>query len=230
VRPLVVAPLAGWNVRGYSYAEHQTDGHLHPGADLNVGYGDDDLGLPVCALAAGTVVHLATWDGASYGYGTHFLIEHDLGAPAQFGHPGPKLWALYAHLDRVDTELVVGATVTPGQPIGSCGKSGLQRWAHLHLELRYDGPPATPPDFWGGRLTPEQLGERYADPFTVLRVLGALPDSPGDLPLADDAYAVLRQDRDFNFRLKQLFEHELRMLEARRRLKRGTVVRLIAAA
>ena len=29
---LVTAPLVGWNVRGYSYAERQADGHLHTGA------------------------------------------------------------------------------------------------------------------------------------------------------------------------------------------------------
>ena len=46
----IVAPLAGWNVRGYGYGERQEDGQLHPGADLNVGYGDQDLGLPVVAL------------------------------------------------------------------------------------------------------------------------------------------------------------------------------------
>ena len=43
---LVVPPLAGWNVRGYSYGELTKTGY-HPGADLNVGYGDADLGLPV---------------------------------------------------------------------------------------------------------------------------------------------------------------------------------------
>ena len=61
-----MAPLAGWNVRGYSYAERQADGQMHPGADLNVGYGDDDLGLPVVSMAAGSVVHWEEWDGASY--------------------------------------------------------------------------------------------------------------------------------------------------------------------
>src|SRR5436190_1020085 len=49
----VVAPLPEWNVRGWSYAQRQDDGQLHPGADLNVGWGDEDLGRDVVAWAEG---------------------------------------------------------------------------------------------------------------------------------------------------------------------------------
>ena len=43
-------------------------------------------------------------------------------------------------------------------------------------------------------------------------------------------YAALQADHGCNDTLKQLFEHELRILESRKRLKRGAVARLIAAA
>jgi len=217
----VAAPLSGWNVRGYSYAERQADGQLHPGADLNVGAGDDDLGLPVVSFAAGTVVHRGEWDGATYGYGNYGLIEHSIGSV--------RLWSLYAHLDELDAALQVGAEVQAGQRIGACGKSGWQEWAHLHFELRYLGPPEMPPWYWGGRLTAEQLSERYADPYTLVNVWGEVPDAAAGM-VDEAAHTALREDREFNWRLKQIFEHELRTLELKRRLKRGTVAGLIASA
>src|SRR5688572_23562966 len=106
----VRAPLPGWNVRGHSYAEHTTAG-FHPGADLNVGYGDDDLGLPVVAAAAGTVIAVRRWDGHSYGYGNAVLIHHAFADPhlrellpppdeaPNVPNPYLQLWSLYAHLD-----------------------------------------------------------------------------------------------------------------------------------
>src|SRR5688500_5329040 len=77
----IVAPLPGWNVRGYSYAEQTPTGELHPGLDLNVGYGDDDLGMPVVAFADGMVAARKEWGGESYGFGNVALVEHRLFAP-----------------------------------------------------------------------------------------------------------------------------------------------------
>ena len=211
----VRAPLPAWNVRGHSYAESTNLG-FHPGADLNVGYGDDDLGLPVVSIAHGTVVVVRPWDGRSYGYGNVALIHHAF-ADSRLGEhiPAPavssdkpylELWSLYAHLDSFSPGLVPGAHVVPGSPIGSCGKSGLQQWAHLHFELRYAGPPAMPLDVPTGRLTLGQISDRFADPFTTLKLLYV--GSRG----ADNShsYAALLADRDFNFALKQEFEHYLR--------------------
>src|SRR5688500_9891885 len=112
----ILSPLPGWNVRGYSYGELQPDGQRHPGADLYVGYGDDDLLLPVVCFADGTVVELRHWDGHEYGLGNIALVEHTLfaspngpgspGSPSDQHSPdnpaGPrsvKLWSAYAHLD-----------------------------------------------------------------------------------------------------------------------------------
>lgn len=142
----VVAPLAGWNVRGYGYGERQEDGQLHPGADLNVGYGDQNLGLDVVALADGVVVARRKWDGRSYGYGNVGLVEHWLVGD---GDGVVRLWGLYAHLDAFDESFREGAPVVAGQRLGACGKSGAQRWAHLPLELRYQGPPEMSLEFWG---------------------------------------------------------------------------------
>src|SRR5688500_35407 len=166
----IVSPLPGWNVRGYSYAELTPDGHRHPGADLNVGYGDEDLGLPVVCFADGLVVERVEWDGASYGYGNVGLIEHRLFG-AEETHEAVPLWSLYAHLDDFDERFVPGSHIAAGQPVGTCGKSGNQGWAHLHFELRFKGPPVMPVTFWGGRLSCAAQSALYADPYTLLRLL-----------------------------------------------------------
>jgi peptidase M23-like protein len=208
VPPLIVPPLTGWNVRGYSYAEPTKLG-LHPGADLNVGYGDDDLGLPVVTVAAGTVFAVRHWDGRSYGYGNVALIRHHLFSPPGqelTGHSALNLWGLYAHLDSFSPDLTPGAYLAAGTQIGTCGKSGFQQWAHLHFELRYAGPPIMPLDFATGHLTLDQISDHFADPFTALKIL--FQASEGLESFVDQE--ALRRDRDFNFALKQEFEHYLR--------------------
>ncbi|HEU5315794.1 MAG TPA: M23 family metallopeptidase [Chloroflexota bacterium] len=226
----LVAPLAGWNVRGYSYGELQPDGQRHPGADLNVGYGDDDLGLPVLCFADGIVVERREWDGQSCGLGNVALVAHHL-----FAGPsaGLHLWSAYAHLDSFAPSFVKGTLVGAGEPIGTCGKSGHQQWAHLHFELRYKGPPDMTALYWGGRLSYEAQSDRYADPYTVLRVLEgaalgpAESDSTARLEELRRTLQLTEEDRERNYRLKMELESQLRSLETARRVKRGTTDSLI---
>jgi len=170
----VFSPLPGWNVRGYSYCQKQLDSQLHPGADLNVGAGDDDLGLPVVAFADGTIVGRVDWDGVTYGYGNALLLQHDF--------VGLSVWTLYSHLDGIHSNSVLGYPVHGNEELGWCGKSGFQTWAHLHFEVRYQGPPAMPLTYWGGGLSIEGISNRYADPYTLFKVLGGYvpPTPPGD--------------------------------------------------
>ena len=227
----IVAPLAGWNVRGYSYGELQPDGQRHPGADLNVGYGDDDLGLPVVSFASGTVVERLEWDGESYGLGNAGLVEHRLFG--RDGGAGVALWSLYAHLDAFDAGFVPGAKLEAGQPVGTCGKSGFQAWAHLHFEVRYLGPPHMTAAYWGGRLNYEAQSTRYADPFTILRVLegagvfGAEEDLVARLSVTEHELRITQIDRERNFQLKMEMEACLRRLEGAKRLRKGTTEKLI---
>src|SRR5687768_12916828 len=110
----IVSPLPGWDVRGYSYGELTPDGHRHPGADLNVGYGDEDLGLPVVCFADGLVVDRVQWDGATYGYGNVGLVQHTLfGSDEPHKQPDAsvRLWSLYAHLHEFDAHFVPGARI-----------------------------------------------------------------------------------------------------------------------
>jgi hypothetical protein len=239
----IIAPLPNWNVRGYSYGELQPDGQRHTGADLNVGYGDDDLGLPVLCFADGVVVERHDWDGHTHGFGNVALVEHQLFRPSDSAgdspdqpaehRPGLRLWSAYAHLDAFDPSLIEGAPIEAGAPIGTCGKSGGQTWAHLHFELRYQGPPAMPATYWGGRLSYEAQSDRFADPYTVLRLLegAGVHDAEEDviarLTRAEHDLRITQIDRERNFALKMEMESYLRKLEGDKRVRRGTTDRLI---
>ena len=236
----ILAPLAGWNVRGYSYGELQPNGEHHPGADLNVGFGDEDSGMPVVCFADGTVVERKEWDGRTYGFGNVGLVEHRLFGD-EGSEEGVRLWSLYAHLDGFADSFIEGRQIEAGEQIGTCGKSGGQTWAHVHFELRYKGPPEMTSGYWGGRLNYEAQSERYADPYTVLRVLeganGGRADDVVRPEAADGGVAAarraeiegLRADRDFNFRLKMEMEHYLRT-EALYRRQGRRYVRVAGAA
>ena len=198
----LAVPLPGWNVRGYSFMERTEDGRLHPGLDLNIGAGDEDLGRDVVAFSSGVVVARLPWDGRTYGYGNRLLVQHDW--------PDFHCGTLYAHLSEFDGSIAEGAAVAAGQRLAACGKSGLQTWAHLHFELRYVGPPAMGLDYWGGRLSVGEIVSRYADPGTALRwaaLLGAMePALPADC-------SEIRADRDYNYALKMAMEGQVRGME-----------------
>ena len=90
-----------------------------------------DAGTPVLAAAAGEVV-TADFD-PKYGY--HVIIQHDGGYTT-----------LYAHL--AELRVAAGDTAEAGTEIGTVGNTGQSTGPHLHLELRKDGQPVDPADYW----------------------------------------------------------------------------------
>jgi hypothetical protein len=72
-----------------------------------------------------------TVTGANWGsaYGNHVVIDHDR---LPDGRPG--LWAVYAHLARVDVR--AGQRVEAGQRIGVVGSTGNATGPHLHAEVQ----------------------------------------------------------------------------------------------
>jgi len=90
-----------------------------------------EKGTPVLAAAAGEVV-TADFD-PKYGY--HVIIQHEGGYAT-----------LYAHLAELHT--AAGDMAEAGSEIGTVGNTGQSTGPHLHLELRKDGQPVDPADYW----------------------------------------------------------------------------------
>lgn len=123
-RSRVTSPF-GWRTR-------PSGPDLHTGVDIAAG-----RGTPILAMLPGRVV-VAAPSGQLSGYGNVVVLEH-----------GPRLFSLYAHLDRLDVgrgDLVAqGAQLgTMGDTFGShddpnrrFGSSGV----HLHLEFLDRWPP-----------------------------------------------------------------------------------------
>ena len=98
----------------------------HDGVDLAA-----DKGTVVLAAAEGTVTE-AKYD---LKLGNHVIIDH-----------GDGYTTTYAHLQ--DMAVKTGQTVNAGDQIGTVGATGLATEPHLHLELRLDGEPLDPEDYW----------------------------------------------------------------------------------
>lgn len=64
------------------------------------------------------------------GYGNYVMILHN------GKYQGKYIVTLYAHLDNVQGDIVVGNSVRQGQVLGFSGDTGHSFGAHLHFELR----------------------------------------------------------------------------------------------
>ncbi len=89
------------------------------------------FGTPVLSAADGTVKEA----GYTMDKGNYVILEHEDGYST-----------VYAHMDEILTE--VGKTVERGEQIGTVGSSGRSTGPHLHFELRIDGEPVDPGDYW----------------------------------------------------------------------------------
>jgi murein DD-endopeptidase MepM/ murein hydrolase activator NlpD len=110
---------AQWN--GATYSGHGL-GDEGLALDFNKGSGNDDLGRPVAASAAGTVI---VRTGSAI-YGKQVFIKHGGG------------WrTMYAHLK--DITVRNGQQVARGKMIGHVGRTGNAATSHLHYEqLKYN--------------------------------------------------------------------------------------------
>ncbi|MFW5896984.1 MAG: M23 family metallopeptidase, partial [Bacillota bacterium] len=75
----------------------------------------------------------AGWQGA---YGNVIFIDHG----------GSELVTVYAHLSRIDVS--VGDVVARGDVIGHSGNTGRSTGPHLHFEIRADGTPRNPLNYF----------------------------------------------------------------------------------
>ncbi|WP_420631841.1 peptidoglycan DD-metalloendopeptidase family protein [Candidatus Leptofilum sp.] len=101
---------------------------LHNGIDIA-----GELGLPVLAVADGTVVVAQADDSALYGWRCNWyghLIVLELDQTWQ----GQPIFVLYGHVLGLAVE--VGQRVAQGEPIAEVGVGGAAIVPHLHLEVR----------------------------------------------------------------------------------------------
>lgn len=103
----------------------------HTGTDIQNYYG-----APIFAADNGTV----TYSGCTKsGYGCHVIIDHNNGYSTLYGHMS-------------ETSATVGTNVSQGEVIGYEGNtgnvSGANGGIHLHFEIRYNGVPGDPMQYY----------------------------------------------------------------------------------
>lgn len=116
-------PTIETRISGYNYSEETN----HRAIDIA-----GSTGNAVYASDAGVVVY-AGWN--DWGYGNVVMIDHGNG------------WqTLYAHLDSYNVQC--GYYVAAGDVIGAVGTTGNSSGPHLHFEMRYNGIPQNPNNFF----------------------------------------------------------------------------------
>lgn len=108
---------------------------FHAGMDFTA-----DTGTPIYATGEGEVIQA---DAKSSGYGNHVRIDHGYGYVT-----------LYAHMSKMN--VYVGQKVKRGDVIGYVGNTGLSAGPHCHYEVRKNGNPVNPVNFYYNDLTPEE--------------------------------------------------------------------------
>ncbi len=124
-----IKPTVGYITRGFGMHIDPFTGQLKPH------YGIDfaaKIGTPVWATAAGRVGDIG-WD--RNGFGTYIEVDHRKG-----------FQTYYAHLSKVTVAL--GEKVKRGRVIGSVGNTGRSTGPHLHYEVRVNGSPVNPRNYF----------------------------------------------------------------------------------
>lgn len=133
IRPLPSEILSGFGTRKHPIFKKDFE---HNGIDFKA-----DLGSPIYATADGWVKTVGSPDK---GLGTMIIIDHRNGYETRFGH-----------LSKAAVRS--GQRVKRGDIIGYSGDSGLAKGPHLYYELRKDGKPVDPIDYFFHDLSPTQL-------------------------------------------------------------------------
>lgn len=108
---------------------------FHEGMDFSGSVGTD-----IFATGDGVVIYSGY---SRWGYGNNIVIDH-----------GFSYQTRYAHLQ--DRYVEVGQQVTRGEVIGTLGNTGRSKGPHLHYEVRKNGRPLNPINFYFDDISPEQ--------------------------------------------------------------------------
>lgn len=114
----------------FGYRTHPITGQykLHTGVDIAANGCNKS---PILAASNGTV----TFAGFMNGYGNVIFVDH-----------GKGIQTRYAHLSGINVRL--GDTVKITQQIGTLGSTGDSTGPHLHFEIRVNGTPYDPMNFY----------------------------------------------------------------------------------
>ncbi len=111
---------------------------FHAGMDFTA-----PRGTPIYATGDGKIIQA---NAAARGYGNHVRIDHGYGYVT-----------LYAHMNKM--AVVKGQKVKRGDVIGYVGNTGKSVGPHCHYEVRKNGNPINPVNFYFNDLTPEQYSK-----------------------------------------------------------------------
>lgn len=124
----LVWPTSGRVTSSYGWRTHPIYGtrRMHTGVDIGA-----PAGQQIVAAAEGLVLS-AGWRG---GYGLAVVIDH-----------GGGVATLYAHQSAL--AVAEGEVVSSGQTVGYVGSTGNSTGPHLHFEVRVEGEPRNPMDWY----------------------------------------------------------------------------------
>ena len=124
-----------WPLPARSHISSPFGNRTHPISGRNEFHSGIDIPAPAgsrIVAAADGVVRLAGWHG---GFGLTVIIDH-----------GGGYSTLYAHNSR--NRVSVGQHVNRGDHIADVGTTGVSTGNHLHFEIRRNGTPINPMQFW----------------------------------------------------------------------------------
>ena len=101
-------------------------GGFHYGVDIAA-----PMGTPIYAADSGTVI----FSGRQGNYGNLIIIDHGNGFQTYYAHNQSNL-------------VRIGANVEKGQHIGNVGSTGKSTGPHVHFEIRKDGEPTNPMNYF----------------------------------------------------------------------------------
>jgi murein DD-endopeptidase MepM/ murein hydrolase activator NlpD len=125
-----IASGYGWRIHPVYKTEK-----MHTGMDFTA-----SVGTPIYATGNGTVARVEPY---GKGYGNNVIINHGYGYET-----------VYAHMSKFAVRS--GQKVLRGDLLGYVGNTGTSTGPHLHYEVRKNGNPVNPANFYYNDLTPEE--------------------------------------------------------------------------
>jgi murein DD-endopeptidase MepM/ murein hydrolase activator NlpD len=135
-----IQPVQTERIHGYGNRMHPILKYVkfHAGMDFTA-----PRGTPIYATGNGKVIQA---DRKMSGYGNLVKIDH-----------GYNYVTFYAHMSKINCK--VGQKVKRGDVIGYVGNTGLSSGPHCHYEVRKNGNPINPINYYYNDLTPSEYAK-----------------------------------------------------------------------